>query len=265
MKFALPVLTSCFLGLAAARNTPQLSVSVRNGNYESLNGLDPLLSWESSTQAGDVDVAYGASASVYPTSDLSSLPKAIWAKASTSLSGWGLSARAETKGLDFRKANVEVDAENEKADLNLHLVASAGSDNRVRSVEATKGLDIRGSHIAVTPRINFDNNSRDVVVDCNLGQTDVKLTASRENQVVTLWRKLNENNRIAPTFDTNGGVSLAWERRLAGESSVTTTFKPDDNLNVEWKDNDWTANIKMPVDGRNINGADVSIKRDVRF
>ncbi|KAL7564045.1 hypothetical protein ACA910_006951 [Epithemia clementina (nom. ined.)] len=263
-KFTLPVFAS-LLGLAAARTAPQLSLSVRNGNFEGLDGLDPLVMWESSTQAGDIDVAYGASASVYPTRDLASLPKALWAKASTKLSGWGLSARAETKGLDFLDANVEVDADNENADLNLHLVASAGNNNRVRSVEATKGMNIRGAHVAVTPRFNFENDSRDVVVDYNLGKTDVKVVASRDNQELTLWRQVNDNNRVAPTVFSNGDVSLAWERRLAGDSSVTTTLKPNDNLNVEWKDNDWTANIRMPMAGANINGADVSIKRDVRF
>ena len=240
-------------------------LSVRNGNFDGLDGLDPQVQWESSTQAGDVDVAYGASASVYPTRDLAALPRALWAKASTSLSGWGLSARAETDGLNFRQASVEVDADNEDADLNVHLVASAGSDSRVRSVEATKGLEVGGAHVDITPRFNFDDDSRDVVVNYNQGKTDVQVTASMDNQEVTLWQRLNDNNRVAPTVYSNGDVSVAWERRLADDSSLTATLKPNDNLNVEWKDNDWTANIKMPIDGTNINGADVSIKRDVHF
>ena len=34
--------------------TPQ--INVRDGNFADLGGLDPSLSWESSTKSGDVDI-----------------------------------------------------------------------------------------------------------------------------------------------------------------------------------------------------------------
>jgi hypothetical protein len=46
---------------------------------------------------------------------------------------------------------------------------------------------------------------------------------------------------------------------------LTATLKPNDSLNVEWKDHDWTANVDMGLDGTNVNGANVRIKRDVVF
>jgi hypothetical protein len=52
---------------------------------------------------------------------------------------------------------------------------------------------------------------------------------------------------------------------LSDDSSLTATLKPNDSLDVEWKDDAWTANVNMPIDGTNINGANVSIKRDVSF
>lgn len=261
MKFVIALVT--LFGLASAK-TPQLSISVRDGAFDGLDGLDPQVSWESSSQAGDFDVTYGATANVRPTTDLASLPRSVWGKVATSVSGWGVSARAETQGLDFRNSNVEVDADNESADLNLHLVASAGS-NSIRSVEATKGLDVNGARVTVTPRFNLEKDEQDVVVNYNNDKTNVKLTASVDNQEITLSQRLDDDNRVAPTFSSNGDLSVEWERRLSDDSSLTATLKPNDNLNVEWKDAAWTANINMPIDGANINGANVSIKRDVNF
>jgi hypothetical protein len=52
---------------------------------------------------------------------------------------------------------------------------------------------------------------------------------------------------------------------LGDDSSLTATLKPNDSLNVEWKDNDWTANVDCGLDGANISGANVSVKRDISF
>jgi len=46
---------------------------------------------------------------------------------------------------------------------------------------------------------------------------------------------------------------------------LTATLKPNDSLNVEWRDQAWTANVDMGLDGANIRGANVHIKRDITF
>jgi len=262
MKLAIALLA--ILGYASAGN-PQLSISVRDGSFEGLDGLDPTIAWESSTQSGDLDLSYGIKASARPTTDLASLPRSIWGKASTDVSGWGVSARAEFDGQDFSKANLEVDADNEEADLSVHMVANAGNQFSVRSVEATKGFDANGARVTVTPRFNLEDDNRDVVVNWNNDKTNVKLTASADGQEVTFSQQVDDDNRIAPTINNNGDLSVEWERRLSDASSLTATLKPNDNLNVEWKDADWTANVNMPIDGTNIQCANVSIKRDVNF
>jgi len=109
--------------------------------------LDPQLSWEGSTRSGDLDLSYGVRASARPTTDLASLPRSIWGKASTDVSGWGVSARAEVEGIDFSNANLDIDAENDRADLSVHIAANVGGDSGVRSVEATKGFNQNGARV----------------------------------------------------------------------------------------------------------------------
>ena len=247
------------------KSSDWIQISAHDGKYDELEGLDPLVMWKSSTQAGLFDLSYGASASIYPTRNLASLPRNLWAKVGTTLAGWGLSVRAEMSGLKYRKTYMDFDIDNKVVDLNVHLVTSTGNDNGVRSVQASKGLNIVGGHLTVTPRLNFESDTKDLLLSFDTDNTNVNVTASAHKQEVTLSRQLNDNNRVAPTFSSAGDVSLAWERRINDDSSVTTTLKPNDNLNVQWKDNDWTAYITMPIAGTYINGVDVGVTREINF
>lgn len=212
-----------------------------------------------------MDISYGVEANARPTTDIASLPRSVWGKASTDISGWGVSARADIDAQDLSNADLQLDAANDKADLSLRLTANAGGDFNVRSVEATKGLDVNGARVTVRPRVDLENDGRDVEVSYSNDNTNVRLTASADNQEVTWSQQIDNDNRVAPTVNSNGDISVEWERRLSDDSSLTASLKPNDNLNLEWRDSDWTANINMPIDGTNINGANVNIKRDVTF
>lgn len=238
---------------------------MRDGNYNGLDGLDPTISWESSTRSGDLDLSYGIKAAARPTTDFASLPRSIWGKARTDVSGWGVSARAELDGQDFSRADLEFDADNADADLSVHVVASAGNAFNVRSVEATKGFDANGGRVTVRPRFNLESDDRDVEVNWNKDSTNIRLAASANGQEVTFSQQVDSNNRVAPTINNNGDFSVEWERRLSDDSSLTAKLKPNDSLNVEWRDAAWTANVNCGIDGTNINNANVSIKRDLSF
>lgn len=230
-----------------------------------MDGLDPTVSWSNAGQAGDIAIEYGIKAAARPTTDLASLPRSVWGKASTDVAGWGVSARAEVQGSDFANAALEVDADNNDADLNVHLVANTANGFNVRSVQATKGFDANGARVTVTPRLDLENDGKDVVINWNNDKTNVKLTASAQNQEVTFSQQVDDNNRLAPTINSNGDISVEWERKLGNDNSLRANLKPNNSLDVEWKDAAWTANVNMPIDGTNINGATVSIKRDVNF
>jgi SH3-like domain-containing protein len=146
---------------------------------------------------------------------------------------------------------------------------------------------MNGARVSVNPRYNVadgqadvvinwandDTNveltasadNQEVVVNHSMDKTSIKLTASADNQEVTISQQVDDNNRVSPTVSRNGDISVEWERTLSDDSSLTATLRPNDSLDVEWKDADWTANVNMPIDGANISGANVSIKRDVSF
>jgi hypothetical protein len=212
-----------------------------------------------------LDISYGVEAEARPTTEIASLPRKLWGKASTDVSGWGVSARADIDAQNLDSAELEIDANNKGSDLSVNMLASAGRDFNVRSVQATKGFDANGARVTVTPRLDLENDDRDVEINYTNDKTSVKLMASASGQEVTISQQVDGDNRIAPTISNNGDLSVEWERRLSDDGLLTATLKPNESLDVEWRDAAWTANVNMPIDGTNINGANVSIKRDVNF
>lgn len=190
---------------------------------------------------------------------------AIWGKASKQFGGWTASIRGEVEGTNFDAANVEINADNADDDLSVKLTASAGKEFAVSRVEAVKGFDADGARVTVNPRYNLETEDGDVVINYNKDKTGVELTASRDAQKVTISQQIDDENRVAPTLNSDGDISLEWERSLGDDNSLTATLKPNESIDLEWKDASWTANINMPVDGTDIGGANVSIKREVNF
>ena len=248
--------------------------------------MNPSVTWEGSSSSGDLELNYGVDASAVPTTDLASLPRRIWGTASTNVAGWGVTARAEKDVAGGGDTSIEIDANNDDADLSINAVASAGDGINFSKVSANKGLDLNGASLNINPRhdlesgdtdvvVSYDNggtnvvltasaDSQEVTVDHTAGDTNIKLTASADDQEVTITQKMGANT-ISPTFNNAGDISVAWERDLGDDGSLTATLKPDESLDVEWVDGDWTASVNCGLDGINVSGADVSIKRDITF
>lgn len=248
---------------SASASRPVLSIKVADGSHDSISGLDPTLSWSSTAAAGDIDIEYGIEAAATPTSDIASLPKNIWGKASGSVGEWGVSARAEFTGTDFTQAAIDIDASDETSSVRIE--ASAGSGGvTVGDITATKSFDVDGAGVSVTPRYSVASGDADVVLSYSKDENVIEVTASESEQSITISRQIDDENRIAPTLTSAGGFSVEWEKSL-DNGSLTTTLTPNEGINLEWSDSSWTANIDLPLDGTDITGANVSVKRDVSF
>jgi len=283
MKFSL-VAVAALVASAEAITKPSLTISVTDGNFDGVDGLDPTLKWEGTSSAGDIDIDYGVESSVRPTTDIASLPRKVFGTLKTNVAGWGVSAKGE-RDLESGSTDLEVNANNEDADLSVALTASV--DGGVDSISATKNVDMDGNTLTITPRyrvadedadvvVKYDagdtnveltasRDSQEVVIDHTMDNTNIKLTASADNQEVTVSQQIDDDNRIAPTINRNGDISLEWERKLGDDNSLTATLKPNESIDVEWKDDAWTAEVKAGLDGTSINGLSISTKREVLF
>jgi len=188
----------------------------------------------------------------------------------TASAGSGFNVRnvEVTKGLDMNGARLTINPrynmESEEADVVL------GYDNGDTTVKLTASVDNQ----EVNVKHKMDNTdieltasagNQEISIGHQVDNTNIRLTASADNQEVTISQQLDANNRVSPTINNRGDISVEWERAMGDDSALTATLKPNDSLNVEWRDRDWTTNIDMPMDGANVNGANVHIKRDINF
>jgi hypothetical protein len=305
MKFSLFAIAAV-LASAEAITKPSLSISITDGNFDGVDGLDPTLTWSGESSAGDVDLAYGIEAAARPTTDLASLPKKVFGTLKTNVAGWGLTAGAN-RDMASGATDLTLDADNSDADLSVKVIATA--DGGIDSISATKGLKIDGASLTITPSyslasedadvvVTYDNgdtnveltasadsqevvikhdmgdtsvqltaskDSQEVVLDHSMDKTSIKLTASADNQEVTISQQIDDDNKISPTINRNGDISVEWVRSLGDDNSLTATVKPDESIDVEWKDDNWTANMSAGLSGTNIGGLSISAKRDVTF
>merc|ERR1711981_1528109 len=240
MKFSILALT--LIGAASA-GRPQLSVQVKDGSFDGLDGFDPSLAWSTSATSGDFDLEAGVDVAAVPTTDIASMPRSFWGKASRSFGSWGVSARADISKEDLSNADVEVNADNSSDDISFKVLGNAGSNGFVAStVEATKGFNSKDARVTVTPTLDVASKDVDVTIGYDAG------------------------NRVAPSFALKSGkMSVEWERNLGNDNSLTATLKPNDSIDMKWDDGAWEASINMPIDGNSISGANVSVKRDVNF
>lgn len=305
MKFSLFALAAV-VASAEAISKPSLSISVTDGSFDGVDGLDPTLNWSGSSSAGDMDIEYGVEASALPTTDLASLPRKVFGTLKTNVGGWGVTAGA-TKTMASGETDITVDAANDDADLSISLVATA--DGGVDSISATKGIDLDGGSLTVTPSyslgseeadvvvgydggdtsvvltasadsqevvINHDmgdtsvqltasKDAQEVVLNHSMGDTGVTLTASADAQEISISQQIDDDNKVTPTINNSGDISVEWERSLGDDNSLTATVKPDDSVAIEWKDDNWTANIDADLNGIDVSGVSISAKRDVTF
>jgi len=264
MKFTLAVIATVLAAVSAER--PALSIQVKDGNFASLDGLEPSLTWSASTTSGDFELTGGVDVAPQLSSDVLSMPRTLWGSASTTVKSWGVKARAEVSRDNMKSAAVEIDAEDEGADLSVRMKGTAGEEFSVETVEATKGITSNDARITLTPKFTVASKALDVTATYAAGKTAVNLDASLEEQTIKVSQQLDDSNRVAPSFSLqSGAVAVEWERDLGEGNTLTTTLKPNDSLDMEWKDSAWTATINMPVADNKIGGANISVKRDVSF
>ena len=151
--------------------------------------MDPTLTWSGSSSAGDCDLEYGIEAAARPTTDIASLPRKIFGTMKTNLAGWGVTAGA-TKDMASGGTDIEVSADNSDADLSVKVVATA--DGGVDSISATKGIDLDGASLSITPTYSLASEDADVVVAYDNGDTNVELTASADSQEVVVKHDMGD-------------------------------------------------------------------------
>eukprot|EP00550_Attheya_septentrionalis_P013271 CAMPEP_0198302826 /NCGR_PEP_ID=MMETSP1449-20131203/56568_1 /TAXON_ID=420275 /ORGANISM="Attheya septentrionalis, Strain CCMP2084" /LENGTH=267 /DNA_ID=CAMNT_0044005297 /DNA_START=200 /DNA_END=1004 /DNA_ORIENTATION=+ len=249
------------------RGNPTFAINIQDGKYDSMDDLDPTISWQTKTTKGEYDFEFGIDATAMPTTDLASMPRSLWAKASRQVNGWFVSTRADLDAYDLNQAELMVTGDNVERDVSFRIMGSASRHHMdVTRLQVKKGFVVEsGAHVTIQPRYDVTAKDGDVVIGWDKDDTLVEVTASRDARTIRISQRLDDENIISPSVGSKGDLSIEWERRLGGDSAIRTKVTPGDSVDVSFQDEDWTAGINLPLDSGSVSGANVSIKRGLKF
>lgn len=257
---------------------PQISVGVSN------HGVEPALKWKTSGSAaglfeyeGGVDATVETSkteaheASILgkitgrdedvPSKVEAALPYVVWGKIKRSVGDFDLTAKGSVKSTQLENINLDVNVDGPIG--SLQITGKAGESIAVKGIQYKKAFGALGGKLSLNPRYSVAGNSPDVGVGYTAGGTSVGIDTAGSTKL-TVRQRLGENNVVAPTVSTSGDWSLAYTRQMTDSGALTTTYKPNTSLKLEYKDGPWVGSLVSPVDGYvNFGKMGVTLKRSV--
>lgn len=182
------------------------------------------------------------------------------------MKGFGLSAGAKlsTANPDDVDLDFQCDA---PSDTKLQVLASTtGGDFSVDKVKAVQAVDTAVGAVVAAPSYDLGSKKGDLSLafardDASSIQVDVN---TDKDVKVTLSQRLGNNHVVKPSLTNDGQFELDYDAKVA-HGTITTTYKPDHHINVNWSDGPWQANFLAPMSGYYgvNNGVKVSVKTKV--
>jgi len=233
------------VGSASAGGTPEVSITLRQGDYDSIqSALAPQITFE-----GDVEgVEYGASMDVTKLG----VPK-VWGQLNSEVSGWNLKTRAEYTegeydyGAEGRKGvYVTVKGNNEEKDTFIWGSVAISTDNATPlKVGAKKVFETDNGKFMVAPRYEFEDSTATVVLGYEKNDTSVFLSASQDSQDVKVTHKIDDENTASIKGGSTGFLSASLENE--SEFGTTKVTLSPDSADVELEKDGWMAGFSSAL------------------
>lgn len=166
------------------------------------------------------------------------------------------------------KANIEIDLESSDLDTNFHF--DAAYNNKVLildMVQARKTFAPVGTStsIVVNPRYHLKSKVAEMLLNCDFDRLGVKIQASKISQSITATSCLDGANKLSQSLTSKGDWTFEWEHFLGEGDSIKSTYKPNESVQVAWRDKGWLTMIHMDVNEDGLSGPDISFKKNVIF
>eukprot|EP00934_Nitzschia_sp_Nitz4_P005775 Nitzschia sp. Nitz4//scaffold304_size22322//13444//14659//NITZ4_008572-RA/size22322-snap-gene-0.2-mRNA-1//1//CDS//3329547073//5765//frame0 len=247
---------------AIAVPKPELSVGLNVGEDQkgSLGGIEPKVKWGTSGEVAGVGVEGGVEMTVQ---EIDQVPATnVWGRLKKSFAGLGEVSVRGAMDANARDT-VDLDVRANGFGTAVQVIGQASLNSiAVSKVQANKNVDVMGGTLRVNPKYDVAKAQPDVTLGYSMGNTNVQVEAQK--QKLTVDHGLSDKDRIIPTVDTKGDVTLSYTRSLVG-GRISTTWIPNDSVQIRWNDDVYETTIKAPLDGyfKAMRGLKVNMKRTV--
>jgi hypothetical protein len=167
---------------------------------------------------------------------------------------------------DVRNVVLTGVATSDADDITLSANGSLGEASSLDTLVASKTFIRNGARVRVSPLLTVKSRDVDVNVNVELGRTVVNVAASKADQTVSVEQALDAANTIEPSYSVaTNKFAVTWNRLLGKGSSLATTLRPNESLDVKWNEDGWVADLSVPIQGGKFGDIDVKIKKEVTF
>lgn len=151
--------------------------------------------------------------------------------------------------------------------LDIEFDYENGDNKIVATVDNEMGKTVEASTIigGTQTKYTYEDDVHEVEIDYSMDNTDIKVTANKEAQKVKISQQITDVDTISPTFDSNGDITVAWERDLGNDNTVTTTVGNSDTATIVWNDDNWVVNGKVQLNGVVPEDIEFHMKREIEF
>lgn len=197
------------------------------------------------------------------------LPFSVWGSLKKPVRGWNLKAKVDTVSENLNSVDFVVQAEGGPTSLLLRAsgnVDAKSKTGKVTEVGLTQAFTAPGGDLSLSPRFNLDSRKADVRVEYGIDDdaTHITVDADMDRQKVTVARRINAGNLVAPSITSDGDVELEYRRVVRG-GVLTAKYRPNDATSLEFEEGPWVASAQIPMDGfyKLSSGTKFSIRRSI--
>jgi len=120
--------------------------------------------------------------------------------------------------------------------------------------------------ISLNPRYDIQGGVPDATIGYSYEKTSLNVDAQSQRLTLSHIFGKDNSNQIVPSLSTKSkDFCVSYSRNLPA-GRVTTTWKPDDSIALQFSDGGWDATIRAPLEGNFLkagSGFKLSVKRNV--
>ena len=201
-------------------------------------------------------------------------PKSLWGEYTTTSKGWDMSTRVDTELNKSSLLNMECSAEHVEEDVAVTFCASTGGSSTLKSIELRKAFssdNSKNDKIMIQPRWDMTDKTRDIKVTFQGANSSVQYITSNDsnnnNSKIQYSRNIGANHKITQSLGNNGLFGLEYVIGLDNddESNTIRASIQNDTVDLEWEEDNWCANVRIPLLGNAVEGMLIGVKREVHF
>ena len=167
-----------------------------------------------------------------------------------SVGSFGLTAKGKGSVRDLENVELSLQCD-APTDTTLSVEALAGKSGfEISKVKAVQSVSVLDGTFIVAPSYDLASSKGDISVaygrdSSSNVQVDVDTDGGGK---LSLMQRVGDSHVLRPSITKSGQFEMNYDTRL-DYGTVTTTYKPDNYVNVKWSEGPWQANFNAPMDG----------------